>query len=809
MSPQRALILLLALLSTLVSSAGPAHAGPQFGAQHAHAKLFTRVEDGRLRAAIEIRIDKGWHLYHEELGDPNAIGKPTTVELSGDGIEWSSVRFPEPHKADQVGLDSWIYQHEGTIVLYASGRLAAGAEGADAAASLDGLTCEDAGTCVPYGEDISASGSGPDAVFADFPDDLESGAGSADGPSPVPTPIAAPEEIVAEKLGGEASAKLYVRVDDGGRVRAALEVSVSKGWHIYHDDMGDPEHEVMKTSIELLPSAGVRWSAPRFPKPHAFDSPGVGLLLGHEGKLVVYAAGELEAGAPANFGAWVEGKTCSDQRCVPYEETVVARLEGGDALLAAFPEELFDDVPAAGGSAPRELPPENAHDPRGTHASAGSSVDADDPRWAAYSVPDFQPQTEPVTRGLFTWLLLAFVAGMLLNVMPCVLPVISIKILSFVQQAGEDRQRILALGLAFAAGILVVFLALAVLAVAVGLSWGEQFQSPTFLVAMIGIVFAFALSLFGVFELGVPSAVGGMASGPPREGLPDAFFKGMLATVLATPCSGPFLGSTLTWTLSQPSLVVFSIFACLGLGMALPYVVLTAAPGLLKVLPKPGAWMETFKQAMGFVLLATVVYLMVSLRQDLLLFTIAFLVFVGFGCWWWGRFATFDQSLAKRWATLAVAVGFVALGAYASFDTFRGFFVVEEGEERQVAWEDFEPERFDELLASGRSVFVDFTADWCPNCKFNEKVVYESDEVAALLREKGVVPLIADITNNSPRSDMLKRLRDDLGARSIPFMAVFPGDDPFRPHVRWDIVGKDDMASILRSLPDARVASGR
>ena len=603
------------LLPLLVSSA--AGQMPQYAA----GELFSRVGDGVVQVAVSIDIDDDWYLYHETLGDdPEAIGQVTSLELAGEGITWSAVRFPEPTLKEQYGLGSKVLTHKKTLVLYALGELGDGATGEDVTGVVAGLTCSDIdGTCVPYNEDLSSDGAGPDALFAAFPDDL---------------------------------------------------------------DVGDD------------PGANTR------------------------------------------------------------------------------------PVPEASGTAP----------------VARADID-----YADVEFPAFQPQVEEQTRGFGAWLLLAFIAGMILNVMPCVLPVISIKILSFVQQAGEDRKRILHLGLAFAAGIVVVFVVLAFLAVNLQLSWGEQFQSQGFLITMIGVVFAFSLSMFGVYELGVPAGVGQLAAGPPREGLGDAFFKGMLATVLATPCSGPFLGSTLTWTLSQPATVIFAVFLSLGLGMAAPYVVLTANPKLLKVVPKPGPWMDTFKHAMGFVLLITVVYLMISLRQDMLLFTIAFLVTVAFGCWWWGRFSLRARSKGRRWLTLATALLLIALGARVSFVEFRGIFLVADDEH---GWVDFEPDVFQAALDDGRSVFVDFTANWCPNCKANEKLVYDSEAVRAALESKGVLMLKADITQDNPKTDMIERLMAGLGARSIPFMAVFGSDRPKEPQVRFDLVGKEDFLGIVTSLPD-------
>ncbi len=620
-------VLLFLLLLTPALPRGDRPGGQACGAELRQqkgpvaAELFVRVEKREVRVAVRIRIKPEWHLYHEELGPPDAVGSPTRVTLAGSGITWSRVRFPQPSKLPQPGLgekgrDTWIWSHAGTILLYARGELAAAADGSDVTARIDGLACEQ--TCIPIDEQLTSSGRGPDAVFAKFPADLALGAGP--------------------------------------------------------------------------PS--VRTTA-------------------------------------------------------------------------------------------RPTPPAAAD-------------------YAAVTFPEFEPRAEGASHGLVVWLLLALLAGAILNVMPCVLPVVSIKVLSFVQQAGEDRKRILGLGLAFAAGIVVVFWVLAALATLTGMGWGDQFTHEPFKIALITVVFAFSLSLFGVYEIGAPSAAGALAAGPPREGLADAFFKGVMATVLATPCLGPFMGSILAWSLAQPPTVNFLVFTMLGLGMALPYVVLTAWPVLLKLIPRPGPWLETFKHLMGFVLLATAMYLMISVRQDLLLFLNTFLVFTAMACWLWGRYGHAGRARKQRFAALTLAVLLLAAGGYFSFATLRGLFVPDQkqAEGDHVAWEDFDPERFRSYQDEGRTVFIDFTADWCPNCKYNEKAVFESPEIRALIKAKNVVALKADLTYGGPRTEMLKRLRTRLGGNAVPFLAVFPGDAPRRPHVRSAIVTIADMRKLFTACPD-------
>ena len=243
----------------------------------------------------------------------------------------------------------------------------------------------------------------------------------------------------------------------------------------------------------------------------------------------------------------------------------------------------------------------------------------------------------PESSGHSIWAILpvAFVAGFLLNLMPCVLPVVGLKILSFVQQANDSRRRVLLLNVAYSAGLVSVMLVLASLAVFAGLGWGEQFSSTTFSVTLAAVVFAFALSFLGVWEIPLPGFVGAAdAVSGKGEGYGGAFSKGVLSTVLATPCSGPFLGSALAWAIAQPAPLTFAVFATVGFGMASPYLLIGLFPSLVRFLPRPGHWMVTFKQLMGFVLLATVVYLMSFLAMPSVVPTGLLLVGVGLGCWW-------------------------------------------------------------------------------------------------------------------------------------------------------------------------------
>ena len=242
--------------------------------------------------------------------------------------------------------------------------------------------------------------------------------------------------------------------------------------------------------------------------------------------------------------------------------------------------------------------------------------------------------------GLGFDLLLAFIGGFFLNAMPCVLPVIGLKVMSFVQQAGQNRRQAFTLNLWFSLGVMLVFLAWASLIAFFAQAASAQFQRPEFSITLAAITFAFALSLLGVWEIPIPGFVGSSAAHQvgERGGASGAVAKGVLSTILATPCVGPLIGGTVDLTIKDGSTSrIFAIYAVMGFGMAFPYLVLGANPALLRWLPKPGLWMDTFKQFMGFLLLATVVWIFTFMPPEYFVSALALIFGVWAGCWWIGR----------------------------------------------------------------------------------------------------------------------------------------------------------------------------
>ena len=280
-----------------------------------------------------------------------------------------------------------------------------------------------------------------------------------------------------------------------------------------------------------------------------------------------------------------------------------------------------------------------------------------------------QIQLADTSGTLGYYILLAFVGGIILNLMPCVLPVIGLKVMSFVQQSGHSRAHALMLNVWYAAGIVSVFLLLGVFAWSIGLSWGGQFGNVGFTVTIAAVVFAMALSLLGVWEIPIPGffGTGAVQDVASREGPFGAFVKGAITTVLATPCTGPFMASAIAWAVTQPLTTILIVFGSLGLGMASPYLLIGVFPELLRFLPKPGAWMETFKQLTGFLLLGTVVFILSFMEPFAIVPTLALLLGVAVACWLVAR-TPLTAALADRlqsWAlagAVVLAAGVIAFG---------------------------------------------------------------------------------------------------------------------------------------------------
>ncbi len=396
---------------------------------------------------------------------------------------------------------------------------------------------------------------------------------------------------------------------------------------------------------------------------------------------------------------------------------------------------------------------------------------------AVESVPAANIAGQNTPKGMLAILVAAFFGGLILNIMPCVFPVISLKIMSFVGQAGESRHRVLMHGLMFTLGILVFFwvLVAALLALRAGgehLGWGFQLQSPAFVMVMIVVIFVLALSLFGVFEFGAGmTGVGGQLS--TAKGYGGSFWSGALAVLLATPCTGPFLGPALGYAVSQPPLMSLLVFTVIGLGMASPYILLSAVPKLLDYVPRPGPWMETFRNLMGFPMLIVVVWLLwvlgAQIGIDGTALFLGALTVISAAFWLYGKYLAPGVVYGKR-AVMWVVVAALLLGS-AALSIKAG------GERPETTASGPIAEVIAEHREAGRAVFVDFTAKWCLVCQANKPALH-SDEVQEAFKDKNVAFVIADWTNSDP--DITKIL-EEYGRASVPFYPLFPADQDKEP----------------------------
>ncbi|MDR2076911.1 MAG: thioredoxin family protein [Desulfovibrio sp.] len=505
---------------------------------------------------------------------------------------------------------------------------------------------------------------------------------------------------------------------------------------------------------------------------------------------------EIPAFAPfyasAALRVTVTGLLCSATSCAPLDtrQDLVLDL----ALLRTFPPAASQDWwpefqegravqlpvrepgagPEAGASPPGDQPagtaPEEA-DPAGIFAL-----------FAAFSPLYFHPSLE--VEGWGEALFFGLLAGLLLNLMPCVLPVISLKFTALMAVSAMDNMRERAVVfrrhcLIFAAGILSWFLVLALLLGTAGWAWGELFQTPQVLALLALILFLLSLSLFGVFSL--PVLDPRVRGGSPRL---QTFLSGLLATLLATPCSGPLLGGVLGWALRQPLAVLMLTVGSVGLGMALPYAALAASPRLVNLLPRPGPWTLRLEQILGFFLLGSVVYLTALLPDLWVLPFLSLLLCLAVGAWLWGQIghpgaSPLQRGLARTLAALLV-LGGLCWGEAA----------VEEG----FSWEPFDPRSFARSL--GREpMLLEFTADWCPNCKVMEHTTLNGNRMTVLRDRYKMRTIKVDLSRGDP---VAKGFLRALGSGSIPLIALFPPGEASRtPLVLRDIVTPAQLEDAL------------
>ena len=560
--------------------------------------------------------------------------------------------------------------------------------------------------------------------------------------------------------------------EPGETVALAARVRIEDHWHV---NSNTPTYDyLIPTELTLTLPEGSTEPATEYPahsmQSFAFTEEPIAV---YDGEVTIYSRFELPAGlAPGSteLEAALRYQACDDKQCLPPVTTEVA---------------LSIDVGPGG-----EPTHQSWFDTSGADAASGRESGAN--------------PASSTTGGANLLLMLAmgWIGGLILNLMPCVLPVLSIKVFGLVKSAAEGRKELVSGALFTVAGVVVSFWGLAAAAVlaaqaGAAVGWGVQFQQPGFVAFLLLVVVLFSLNMWGLFEIPLPASLARAAGGAQREGALGHFFSGFFATLMATPCSAPFLGTAVGFALAQPAPLVFAIFTAIGLGLGFPYLVLAAFPGAASLLPRPGAWMVTFRSVMGFLLAAAAVWLFYVLAAQITAESLAFiqlaLLGLALATWFLGRMEPGSPRRLISWTAIVAAAGLCLALAVTSPRVSSAKAATETG---RIAWLAFDEQEAQRLSREeGRLVFVDFTADWCLTCKANERLVLASDEVVAAFEEHQVVPMKGDWTN---RDDRITEFLARYGRSAVPFYVLFrPGQEP---HPLGELLTKK---SVIGALEDA------
>jgi len=676
-------------------------------------------------------------------------------------------------------------------------------------AKLSGQSCHDRGTCVPVSAEATAQ-------FVS----LDPGA------SQPPLPDDGPQEYQIKGQPGPFEAAYShailfgtvtpATVAPGGQVTVQLTVAPTGGYHVYAYESTDSTVGYKSTQIALAEETPWLASPPKTPAGIIEKAlvEGFPPVKYHQGDTTwtfeVQVPIDAAPGQHPLVGLF-GFQTCTDATCDrPDGAMFEAMLTVGDQPGGTV-DLAFSELPYATAAARAKVT--NAPVQELAQAAPPGPESDDEPAASVYNI------VNPSQKASLGWIIvLGFIGGAILNLMPCVLPVVGLKILSFVNQAGHNRKTVFLLNLVYSIGVISVFLALAMLSSSIGsiaaiffsgegagsssgLSWGQWSGDWRYILGMVILVYTMGLSMLGVWELSVPSFLGGSGSAglSNQSGYGGAFFKGVLTTLLSTPCSGPFLGPVFGYTIAQPTYITFVVFGSIGLGMASPYLIIGMNPRLVAFLPKPGDWMVAFKQAMGFVMMLTVVYLIYTLEDKYVVPCLLLLVALGASCWMLGQMHHFETTRPQ----VALLVGAFVLPISMGMIAFQD-------QKELIAWDTYTEERWPQLeedilrrQQAGETVMVDFTADWCPTCKLNYYQAINTEEVAKYIEEHDITPKLVDWTNTThENSPDVQRLLNQLGYDSIPLLAIFPGGRPREVILLGDLLSESMVIEKLKEATE-------
>lgn len=638
----------------------------------------------------------------------------------------------------------------------------------------------------------------------------------------------------------ELRAHLYINKQEK---TALVEVDVPEGTHIYWKNPGDTGSPL---DIQWVLPEGVAIKGEKWPKPEIFGESGlIGIGYGSKVLIPVQFEGEFSA-----MEADLSGVACTSELCQPFRFHVtgeenesysdlysqaLSKIPATLSLNEATREGSRLEIPLGGNQKEVVFYPENPDVTVDSKIEDGNLIlnasgaegelkgllfFKDGGENEVYEIDIYEASQVGMSETgagaptvffeehtFLSALLFAFLGGLLLNLMPCVLPVVSIKMLSLVKMAGEKRKAVLQESFAFTFGVIASFWLLGLAFIALqwsgkSLGWGFQLQEPWFVGLMIGLLVVSALAFFGVFEMGASfaSRAANLQQHGPSNNFKSSFFSGVLATAIATPCTGPFLGSALGFALAQPAASLLVIFTSLGLGLAFPYLMCGFFPRMLAFMPKPGAWMQTFREFLGFTLFLTVIWLLYVYQSQtsveaLFIALIACLI-LGLGCWVQGKFVLPHKKAVVRRLGLACALACLGLGFFglvkASF--MQESSMVTEAEVRAGGWEKFSRAKLDQYLAEGTPVFIDFTAKWCLICQANH-LVLSTSQIENVFRENGVVKMKADWTRSD--AEITEELKK-FGRSGVPLYLYYDGKGK-APKILPQVLTKDNVLEIISS----------
>ncbi|MFV0421025.1 cytochrome c biogenesis protein CcdA [Oleidesulfovibrio sp.] len=560
-----------------------------------------------------------------------------------------------------------------------------------------------------------------------------------------------------------------------------LTLTPAEGYHFYAHDPGGTGRPVSITALANETEPRILYPAGK-PKKDTFD-PSVTVNV-HDGPTRFFLPVDLEhlqQGDTVPVSWSVTALMCSDVNCWPVSREGV--LAVSSSLPRAEAQPWWNEYAKLLHSTP---------DTRGATAGTGTSpqIQPKQPDTTGYSW-DFSPRyylESLEVQSLGKALLFGLIAGFILNFMPCVLPVVSLKLSTLLSASGiEDPKKRTAHfrqhNIWFSAGIMCFFLLLAVVLSAAGLAWGSAFQNKTVVAALVLLVFTLGLSMFGVFNLPVLDlkAQPKDEDSSPRS---QAFFTGIMATLLATPCSGPFLGGVLGWAFIQPPLILGGVFTSVGVGMALPYLLMAARPSLVSKFPKPGSWISILERLVGFFLMGTALYLLQILPPSIWPAMLALMLVTALAAWVWGRFSGLEKSFKQRLIVRSICILLVTVFAW----------WLSLPPSPHPGWKSFNALQFKERLEK-QNIIVDFTADWCPNCKVLEQTTLHAENLQRWVEEYDALLIQVDLTEPFPEGDALLR---SLGSSSIPVVALFPkGRHADKPLILRDVFTTSQMEEAL------------